>query len=497
MGAYENPPLLTPPNYGQIMMQNFWSVYKMTKEALAKPADPNVEARGKLVEKDYNTFIKKMDDFKAGGMVVNVEKELREKRKIFRKAGQKFKIDGDEDAYYNALDLANGYLDKTILGSETIVAENNARNEIQNISGYQPEIGVTGFYQAAAARNVIQHQNSETGEMIYAYLPTDQDGNLIINEKFDGKNDFLIVSESELRKRGVYGVVENRTGELNEIKTLMNNIHIKNQLNPIAEKNVKEENGMINTYSVKKFKTEGYNPINSILVDKQVTQFFADDAAAGSGYVDWLTKNYTSDEIYEKIISDQGTMSEADKSILKTIIEEQSFSNVTQDGHSLSEGTAKEYLIKAMKRFLADEIIQESGDMPTAPVRSGQRFAKEEEEGLSDEEKENAIKPDINWVLLPPDNLDALKKQYVDRKKWDGKTITDIKVIGGSRFMDGPFNVKFMLGKSGEQTDSDDIPTATIDLNDVDDRISLFNFNIPKGMTNEEIKLARELIRLP
>ena len=147
-------------------------------------------------------------------MVVNVEKELREKRKVFRKAGQKFKIDGDEDAYYNALDLANSYLDKTILGSETIVAENNARNEIQNISSYQPEIGVTGFYQAAAARNVIQHQNSETGEMIYAYLPTDQDGNLIINEKFDGKNDFVIVPESELRKRGVYGIVENRTGEL-------------------------------------------------------------------------------------------------------------------------------------------------------------------------------------------------------------------------------------------------------------------------------------------
>jgi len=504
MGAYENPPLLTPPNYGQIMMQNFWSVYKMTKEALAKPADPEVEARGKLVEKDYTNFMKKMDDFKAGGMVVNVEKELRKKRKIFKKAGDQFKIDGNEDAYYNALDLANGYLDKTILGAETIVAENNARDEIQNISSYQPEIGVTGFYQAAIARNVVQHQNSETGEMMYAYLPTDQSGNLIINEKFDGKNDFLIVSEADLRKKGVYGVVENREAELGEIKTLMNNIHIKNKLNPIAEKSVKKENGMINTYSEKKFKEEGYDPTNNILVDNQVTEFFADDSAAGSGYHDWLITAYSPDDIYEKIISDQTTMSNEDKSILRTIIDEKSFSNVTQDGRSLSEGTAKEYLIKAMKRFLVDEIIQESGDMPTGPTRSGQRFdTKDPNTPPTQEEKEAIVSEDINWLLSPTTDPSELKSTYVDRKKWGNRFITDIKIITEGTYPstisapDAPFKVKFMLGTPGKQTDSSDIPTATIDLNSIEDRIKLFEFNIPQGMSKEEIKLAKQLIRLP
>ena len=83
MGAYENPPLLTPPNYGQIMMQNFWSMYKMTKELTAKPVDPLKAAREKVGADWIKDAEKAVRDARKDSTYLDVNKMLRqEKRKI-------------------------------------------------------------------------------------------------------------------------------------------------------------------------------------------------------------------------------------------------------------------------------------------------------------------------------------------------------------------------------------------------------------------------------
>ena len=303
MGAYENPPLLTPPNYGQIMMQNFWSMYKMTKELTAKPVDPLKAAREKVGADWIKDAEKAVRDARKDSTYLDVNKMLRQEKRKINQYTQGYingTISADEfdEFRYGSDELLNSLTGlNTALDGE--IADLYELQKSNTISGYQPNSAYLGMLHAKKSGTLRVHQNKNGQIGGVSFMPVDEKGNYI-----EGA-DPVILSIEQLRTPGVNNINVSYASDFNEITKSLEKRHITDQLSDFDFTETIEEGGLKKTYKQKSYKDPNYNPVEAIMGDAQFNKPYEDEMTAGSIWHDVVMKKFGKEDIKNAIKNDK------------------------------------------------------------------------------------------------------------------------------------------------------------------------------------------------
>jgi len=460
MGAYENPPLLTPPNYGQIMMQNFWSMYKMTKELTAKPADPLKAAREKVGADWIKEAEKAVRDARKDSTYLDVNKMLRQEKRKINQYTQSYingTISADEfdEFRYGSDELLNSLTGlNTALDGE--IADLYELQKSNTISGYQPNSAYLGMLHAKKSGTLRVHQNKDGQIAGVSFMPVDEKGNYI-----EGA-DPVILSIEQLRTPGVNNINVSYASDFNEITKSLEKRHITDQLSDFDFTETIEEGGLKKTYKQKSYKDPNYNPVEAIMGDAQFNKPYEDEMTAGSIWHDVVMKKFGKDDIINAIKNDKNylALNESDKEIMLQIANQGGYYDVNKNGEELSKkGAALEILNNVSRRLIAEDIVNNSQDKPKERQLTGTSPLKKEEEGIPEKE----ILAKGGWIYNPPKTSQSLQEIYGNKNiKYGNKTIIEIRPSSGYN-INGKFPVDIYLGNEGEDVKDNAVP-ETIDL---------------------------------
>ena len=352
MGAYENPPIITPPNYAQIFLQNFMSMYQFAKGIQDKKnADPGLQGRITETRQDTKTYQKESRAVAKGALNLEVKKLLRNGRQQINEAAGK-------------------YVRKEITWEEYNTAINQPMDMLAELSAFNNLFAKENeAYKTLLERGESLYQISPVGGLLNAYergqiIPILNDDLRVEGVKYTMENEFgddvtVNVGIEDIKKKGFFNVIESYISEMPELKESLKKIYAgKDRLAEVKDIETKNDG-----YSVTKryqgFAEKGYNPSNSIFNSKELSVVYANDENAGSIYKDYHTLNW-SDEQYKNLATElinEYKLEGNDAKVFREIVEAKQFSNVNGSGIGIkNELGVKGILSNWSKRKLSNEI---------------------------------------------------------------------------------------------------------------------------------------------
>ena len=351
MGAYENPPIITPPNYGEIFMKNFISMYDYTRKLKAeKAADPGKASRIKEVKDAQKDYRRESKAVRKGATGIELTKVIDNGRTFINDISNQY-VSGSmswED-YNNGINKADNLLNTLNTLKDRFALEGQALEELEKagISNYQTS-PAGGLITAFKNNQVIPEvdENYELTGLTYTML--DNEGNPITQT----------IPIDALSDKRFFSVNESYVGEYGTLKESLEKIYAgENRLEAAFEKTTKTTSGSV----TKKYRgwKNNYDPSNAIENSKELDIVLNSDQNAGSIYEDILTLNWSDDQ-YKQLATDlikENKLSGKNAEILREIIESKEYSNINIAGEQLDgKVSAKNIINNWSKKQIATEI---------------------------------------------------------------------------------------------------------------------------------------------
>ena len=351
MGAYENPPIITPPNYGEIFMKNFISMYDYTRKLKAeKAADPGKASRIKEVRDAQKDYRRESKAVKRGATGIELTKVIDNGRTFINDISNQY-VSGSIswEEYNNGINKADNLLNTLNTLKDRFALEGQALEELEKagISNYQTS-PAGGLITAFKNNQVIPEvdENYELTGLTYTIL--DNEGNPITQT----------IPIDVLSDKRFFSVNESYVGEYGALKESLEKIYAgENRLDAAFEKTTKTASGSI----TKKYRgwKNNYDPSNAIENSKELDIVLNSDENAGSIYEDILTLNWSDDQ-YKQLATDlikENKLSGKNAEILREIIESKEYSNINIAGEQLDgKVSAKNIINNWSKKQIATEI---------------------------------------------------------------------------------------------------------------------------------------------
>ena len=351
MGAYENPPLLTPPNYGEIFMKNFMSMFQYTRKLKAeKSADPGKANRIKEAKAARQDYRKESKAVRKGATGVELTKVIDNGRTFINDISNKYiagSISWDE--YNNGINKADGLLNTLNTLKDRFALEGQALEELEKagISNYQTS-PAGGLITAFKNNQVIPEVNEDYELTGLTYTIYDKENNPITQT----------IPIDALSDKRFFSVNESYATEYGGLKESLEKIYAgKDRLDVSFEKTTKTDTGSV----TKKYRgwKNNYDPAIAIENSKELAIVLNSDENSGSIYEDILTLNWDDDQ-YKQLATDlikENKLTGNNAEILREIIESGEYRNIDFSGDELDgKVSAKNIINNWSKKQIAQEI---------------------------------------------------------------------------------------------------------------------------------------------
>jgi len=351
MGAYENPPIINPPNYGEIFMKNFITMFDYTKKLKAeKAADPGKANRIKEAKAARQDYRKESKAVRKGATGVELTKVIDNGRTFINDISNKY-ISGSIswDQYNNGINKTDGLLNTLNTLKDRFALEGQALEELEKagISNYQTS-PVGGLITAFKNNQVIPEVNEDYELTGLTYTIYDKENKPITQT----------IPIDALSDKRFFSVNESYVTEYAGLKESLEKIYAgKDRLDASFEKTTKTDTGSI-TKKYTKWKNN-YNPAIAIQDSTELAIVFNSDENAGSIYEDILTLNW-GDEDYTALADElikENKLTGKNAEILREIIQSKEYSNINIAGEQLDKKvSAKNIINNWSKKQIAEEI---------------------------------------------------------------------------------------------------------------------------------------------
>lgn len=351
MGAYENPPIITPPNYGEIFMKNFMSMFQYASKLKAeKSVDPGKANRIKEVRNAQKDYRKESKAVSKGATGVELTKVIDNGRTFINDISNQYasgSISWDE--YNNGINKTDGLLNTLNTLKDRFALEGQALEELEKagISNYQTS-PAGGLITAFKNNQVIPEVNEDYELTGLTYTISDNEGNPITQT----------IPIDALSDKRFFSVNESYVGEYGALKNSLEEIYAgKNRLEAEFERTTKTASGSV----TKKYRgwKNNYDPATAIENSQELAVVLNSDENAGSIYEDILTLNWN-DEDYTALADElikENKLTGNNAEILREIIESKEYRNIDSSGDKLDgKVSAKNIINNWSKKQIANEI---------------------------------------------------------------------------------------------------------------------------------------------
>lgn len=355
MGAYENPPIITPPNYGEIFMKNFMSMSQYARKVKAeKSADPGKANRIKEAKTAMQDYRKESKAVRKGATGVELTKVIDNGRTFINDISNKYiagSISWDE--YNNGINKTDGLLNTLNTLKDRFALEGEALEKLEKagISNYQTS-PAGGLITAFKNNQVIPEVNEDYELTGLTYTIQDKEGNPITQ---------TIPIEALADKR-FFTVNESYVTEYAGLKKSLEKLYAgEERLDASFEKTIKTDTGSI-TKKYTKWRNN-YDPANAIQNSAELDIVLKSDENAGSIYEDILTLNWSDDQyaaLADELIK-ENKLTGSNAEILREIIESKEYRNIDSSGDELDgKVSAKAMINNWSKKQIAQEIANKA-----------------------------------------------------------------------------------------------------------------------------------------
>lgn len=490
MGAYENPPIITPPNYGEIFMKNFIAMFDYTRKLKAeKAADPGKANRIKEAKAAMQDYRKESKAVRKGATGVELTKVIDNGRTFINDISNQYIAGGISwEDYNNGINKADGLLNTLNTLKDRFALEGQALEELEKagISNYQTS-PVGGLITAFKNNQVIPEVNEDYELTGLTYTIYDKENNPITQT----------IPIDALSDKRFFSVNESYATEYAGLKESLEKIYAgKEKLDASFEKTTKTDTGSV----TKKYRgwKNNYDPAIAIENSTELKVVFNSDENAGSIYEDILTLNWDDDDyiaLADELIK-ENKLTGNNAEILREIIESKQYRNIDSSGDEL-EGkvSAKSIINNWSKKQIAQEIANKANSEYLFKGVVTKETIDEKEKGIPEKE----ILAKGGWIYNPPKTSESLQEIYGNKNiKYGTKTIIEIRPSSGYN-INGKFPVDIYLGNEGEDVKANAVP-ETIDLGNQKVQEKLLNNNnslFTKELTSEIYSRILGLDELP
>jgi len=462
MGAYENPPIITPPNYGEIFMKNFITMFDYTKKLKAeKTTDPGKANRIKEAKAAMQDYRKESKAVRKGATGVELTKVIDNGRTFINDISNKYiagSISWDE--YNNGINKADGLLNTLNTLKDRFALEGQALEELEKagISNYQTS-PAGGLITAFKNNQVIPEVNEDYELTGLTYTIYDKKNNPITQT----------IPIDALSDKRFFSVNESYVTEYGGLKESLEKIYAgKDRLDVSFEKTTKTDTGSV----TKKYRgwKNNYDPAIAIENSKELAIVLNSDENAGSIYEDILTLNWDKDQYIalanELIKENKLTGNNAE--IFREIIESGEYRNIDFSGDEL-EGkvSAKNIINNWSKKQIAKEISNKANSEYLFKGEVTKQTIENDVDKSIGEKTFDLINETINTDFSKMDAKDV--ENFWINQKFGNSEILNVKRIVGADPSPGDNTLQFTISVGG----TSQVETPPFNLNSPLDRKKL------------------------
>ena len=339
MGAYENPPLIQTPNYGEIIARNVQNIMAIINQRKEEEKTQTKEKESKFLAagEKKTDFAKRAGSIKAGGLTSDINDyafKLVDKNSLNEDAFAKGDISAEE--YANNKALYEQSLMK-LSNTGTAVREFATAIKDMDLSAYQENASIIGLVEAYKNGAISVEEVDGSHELHY----------MIGDQK-------MVVDESMLGDPNTWSVVEKFDSD--DITTDLAKI-VENQINQEVTSIATTDDGRLTTSEERYSQAYGTEEkrMNQIMQNKVVAGL--DKQELGSYYMDSVSANINAEnDVDLNAVLDAQNLTDEQKSQIKQDVAEGFWSNrdFTNDGISVNSG---DILREVAKRKLAREVL--------------------------------------------------------------------------------------------------------------------------------------------
>tara|TARA_B100001093_G_scaffold511962_1_gene580896 strand:- start:1197 stop:2666 length:1470 start_codon:yes stop_codon:yes gene_type:complete len=406
MGAYENPRVIIPPDYGEIFRKNFEAskAHFEAVEERARARREKIKKEQQQVDDRILQFDLTRQDIKAGDLTTSLQNatnfladDYAENERLYSEN----KISREE---YNKNRLSHFRKLNEMKQIGTVLTQQSKIYKNFDKSAFQKNGGIAdGLFSAY-----------EKGEVKFQFVGDD------IEMYYKNGDDIVIVDTDNLKENDFFNINEKYIIDENEKKAFVSGIQLTESFQTATNKDGKQITQSLKTYD----KTED-ELINDIASSGEMNAYFSDVEDAGSIFVDsvYNPSNLASIQSSTNIIAKKYGLSEEETKQFKA---------------KISEGSYDEILIGKNKNYR--ELVNEVSKLELAK-ESFKKYAPKEEKGRavaplknndSDKDPNNIEKvasdiasPLINGRFIDEDDMQNYFKNY----KFSGKRILSVESV--------------------------------------------------------------------
>ena len=340
MGAYQNPPLIQMPNYGEIVARNVQNIMAIVNQRKEKQEGLVKERENKFLKagEQKTAFAKKAQNIKAGALTENVNDiafSLVDKNSINEDLFAKGEITAEE--YSNNKSQYEMVLNG-LSGTGAAVREFSENIKDLDLSSYQENAPIIGLIEAY--KNGAVDAEIIDGQVELHYMAGDQK---------------IVVDQSMLNDPNTWSVVEKFDSD--EITTELAKV-VEQQINNQVTNEYSTENGVVLTTEERYSQAYGTKEqrIDQIMQNKVVSGL--DRQELGSYYMDRVSADIDakSDEDLNAVLDAYG-LSEEQKSQVKSDVSQGVWSSRDFKNNDKKPVNSGDILREVAKRKLAKEVL--------------------------------------------------------------------------------------------------------------------------------------------
>jgi hypothetical protein len=343
MGAYENPPLIVQPNYGEIFAKNAQNIMVIAEQRKQEQERKRKENELKVLQagERKTEYARLATNIKAGGLTENINEIA---------FGLTDRFSENEDMFAKGEITAEEYSLNKSKYETTLFKLSNTGNTIRE------------FDKAIQNLNLSTYQpNAEVFALIQAYKQGKVDANIIdgkVELKYEDPNgEIRDVDESWLSNPNSWGVVEKFDSD-----TVTNGLAdvVKKQITQQVSTTVETETGKVTTTEERYSNAYGTREqrLNQLLQNSVLQSLDKDEL--GSYYMDKIVPNISSDVVQElnTILNSENynDLSEEQKQQIVNDVNEGKWSNRELKVNDVTINSS-DILLQLSKRQLAKETL--------------------------------------------------------------------------------------------------------------------------------------------
>lgn len=366
MGAYENPKIIVPPDYGEIFRRNFEASKRMVEDSFARAEArrEKIKQKNQQIDDRILQFDLQRQDIKAGDLTTSLQNatnfladDYAENERLYAEN----KI-SREDYNKNRLSAFRKLNEMKQIGA--VLTQQSKEYKNFDKSKFQKNGGVAnGLFDAY-----------EKGEIKFQFVGDD------IEMYYKNGEDLIIVDTDNIKEGDFFNINEKFVVEEKDKKAFVSGIQLTESFQTTTAKD-----GTQTTESLKTYSKDKSELINDIASSSEMNAYFSDVEDAGSIFVDsvYNPSNLASLQSSADIIAKKYGLSEEEAKQFKA---------------KISEGSYDEILIGKDKNYR--ELVNEVSKLELAK-ESFEKYAPKEQKG-------RAVSP-----LKTSGNNDSTNQDYV------------------------------------------------------------------------------------